>query len=127
MGAAREQVSTLKGNIGIAPQLGTVAAHNGVGVDMQGFEALTFFASLGSAGVGTVKLQESDTFATGYTDVTDTDDFIGESASIALVQDGVVKIGYVGNKRFCRPVIDMTTGGQISCPGIEGYPHIAAV
>jgi len=127
MGAFRDQFNTLKGKLGVEPQALGVATANGAEVDMQGFEALTFFASLGALGVGLVKIQESDTSGSGFTDVTDVNDFLGTSATPALVQSDVVSIGYVGNKRFVRPVIVLTTGGDVSCPGILGYPHLATV
>lgn len=126
MGASRDQLNKLEGGLGVIPQLGTVAAHNGIATDMQGFSSVTFFASLGAAGVGILEIQESDDSGSGYTTVTDLDDLL-TAASVALVQSDVVKMAYVGNKRYVRAVITLTTGGQISCPSIQGYASIEAV
>lgn len=125
MGAARDQFNNLKGKLGVEPQALGVATAVGEAIDIQGFEAMTFFASMGAAGVGDLTIEESDDGTTGWT-TAGVDDVLGTNVK-PLIQSDVVSLGYVGNKQFARASITLTTGGDISCPAILGYPHIATV
>lgn len=99
------------------------------GVDLQGFDAAEFVISIGTiTNIGnsptpswTFKLQESDSQASGFTDVTaDADVAVGSAQSpvtnpddstgvfltvdAAGEDDAVYRVGYIGSKRYVRVV-----------------------
>jgi len=99
------------------------------GVDLQGFDAAEFVISIGTvSNLGgspleswTFKLQESDDESSNFTDVTDSDSVVVDSAAspvttpdsssgvfltvdAAAEDDAVYRIGYVGGKRYARCV-----------------------
>lgn len=87
-------------------------AVNGTDVDLAGAEAALVVLSNGAATTGaTVKIQESDTGGgAGYTDVADTDliGVTGNPTGVAQTASTIVKVSYIGNKRFVRVI---TTAG----------------
>lgn len=99
-------------------------------IDLQGFESATVVISTGAivaAGAFAVKLQDSATIGGDYVDVT-TDRQIGTFPA-ALVADGVVKVGYVGTKRFIKVVLTRNSGTSIAAGVlvIKGHPSEAPV
>lgn len=110
-------------------QVGTV-------VDRLGYESLTYVISTGTladadATFATL-LEESDAEGSGFAPVAD-GDLIGTEAeaSFDFSDDGqVLKLGYIGNKRYTRLTIT-PTGNSGSAPiaavAILGHPHSAPV
>jgi len=85
------------------------------GIDLQGFNAALVVVATGaivSSGDFTTKLQESDTEGSGYTDVAAAD-LLGEFPA-SLEASSVVKVGYVGNKRYIRTVTTKNSGTSIA-------------
>ena len=124
MSAERDIYNNLKEVNSIAVAASGTGTVNGTGVDTQGFSAANVAVIMGAAGVGTLTLQESDDNVS-FTDV-DADETLG-TQGVALVQDGLVKLGYVGSKRYIRPQLSMTTGDDLGAFVTLGEPHIAAV
>lgn len=86
-------------------------AVNGTGIDLAGAEAALIILSNGAATAGaTVKIQESDVLASGYTDVADSDliGITGNTSGVAQTASTMVKVSYIGAKRFVRVI---TTAG----------------
>jgi hypothetical protein len=85
-------------------------------IDLLGFEAAMLIIETGAiAGSGdyTAKLQESDTTTSGdFTDVV-AGDLIG-SFPASLAAASVVKVGYIGHKRYVRLVITKNSGTSIA-------------
>jgi hypothetical protein len=77
---------------------------DGIEIDTQNYEALTFYVYTGTVTDGTYTLQvlESDTSGSGYTKADD-DFVINSGEAFAAADDNTVKqIGYVGNKRYAK-------------------------
>ena len=96
-------------------------------IDLQGFESAALVINTGAiAGSGdfTAKLQESDDTAGGtFTDVS-TDDLIGTFPA-TLEADSVVKVGYIGHRRYVRTVITRNSGTSIAAGAVlvKGHAH----
>ena len=108
---------------------------NGASIDTKDFESLEFAFHVGTAMVGggfTVKLQESDTGAFGgeQNDVATTD-LLSAALDVAIGDaNKVFRIGYIGKKRYVRPVLTETgtiTGGVIGCMAILSHPKVGPV
>lgn len=110
---------------------------NGAIIDTQDFDALLFVAQLTgvTAGGDTVVLSMedgddpalTDAAAVGPRDVSlanSTNDDSGPSSDTFIV-DAIAKIGYVGNKRYVRAVLNISGGDGIDLSGtaIAGYLH----
>lgn len=114
--------------IGPAVQTGQVT---GSIVDLQGFESVAAIVQTGAvAGAGdfSVKLQHSDTTATGdFVDV-GADALMGAFPG-TLEADTVATVGYCGNKRYVRAVLTKATGTSIAAgvTFLKGHPHDAPV
>lgn len=117
-------VSSLRANA-------AAAAANGVGVDLSGYDgalaALDVIALGGTSPTATFKLQESDDDAT-YNDVAAAD-LIGGDQPAAFSAAGLVRRGYIGNKRYLRWRLDALTGTSptVTASGIvvRGFPRHA--
>lgn len=112
-----------------------VADTNGAAIDTKDFESVEFAFHVGTAMVGggfSVKLQDSDTGAFGgeQADVTAVD-LLGATVDVAIGDaNKVFRIGYIGKKRYVRPVLTETgtiTGGVIGCMAILGHPKVGPV
>ena len=109
----------LVNNIGVvqavAPAVLT-ATDTSDAIDLIGFQSVAVIVSTGAiAGSGnfTAKLQESDTTeAADFTDV-EAAYVLGEFPA-SLAADAVVKVGYVGHKRFLRTVLTKNSGTSIA-------------
>lgn len=115
----------------IAPAV-LAANTNGVSIDLKGFDSALFVINTGAidaAGDFTVKLQESDTGTSGWTDV-DAADLLG-SVPATLAANAAYQIGYIGSKRkrYVRAVATKAGGTSIAAGvvAILGHPNIAPV
>lgn len=115
----------------IAPAV-LAANTNGVSIDLKGFDSALFVINTGAidtAGDFTVKLQESDTGTSGWTDV-EAADLLG-SVPATLAANAAYRIGYIGSKRkrYVRAVATKAGGTSIAAGvvAILGHPNIAPV
>ena len=110
----------------VAPAV-LAATNTSAAIDLQGFESAAVIINTGaivSAGDFTAKLQESDTTTDGdFTDVVAAN-LVG-SFPASLVADSVVKVGYVGSKRYLRTVITKNSGTSIAAGAVilKGNAH----
>lgn len=110
----------------VAPAV-LAATNTSAAIDLQGFESAAVIINTGaivSAGDFTAKLQESDTTTGGdFTDVLAAN-LVG-SFPASLVADSVVKVGYVGSKRYLRTVITKNSGTSIAAGAVilKGDAH----
>lgn len=110
----------------VVPQV-LAATETGAALDLLGFESAAIAVETGaivSAGNFTAKLQESDTTTSGdFTDVAAAN-LIGTFPA-ALAASSVVKVGYIGTKRYVRLVITKNSGTSIAAGAIliKGHPH----
>lgn len=129
----RDLQSNFKAVLALAPQLLNVADSPGVGVgeviDLSGYHscAIVVLAGEVNAGEWVYTLKESDTSNGVFTAVAASDlqgEATGpdvEAASPALFtgENGVVKFGYIGNKRYIRLDVDAPASPASSPDG--GY------
>ena len=102
-------------------------AADGIEIDRKGSQGLMFAVNAGAitgAGDFGVKVQESDTSGTGYTDA-DADDVIS-GVPATLVANTAYQVEYIGKKRFVRLAITKTGGTsiQMGAVAIIGHEHI---
>ncbi len=86
----------------IAATVAGTGTTNGVGVDLQGFDSVTFVTSgaVGNGAAFTLKAQGSDTLNSGYVDLT------GASATIASNSALVAAVEVTNPRhRYVRPVV----------------------
>jgi len=126
----RDISKNLLATISIDPQtISSDTTTNGTGVDVRDYDgAMVVFQSNDAItdGAFALKLQESDDDST-YTDV-DSSEQIGTLANFSSSAEGIQQVGYVGNKRYLRPVITTTStssGGIVSAHVTRGLPHRA--
>lgn len=90
---------------------------NGEEVDARGADSVTFVATIGAivgaAADGFIEIQESDVSGSGYTAVAAAD-LLGAEPT-ALAANATHRVGYIGNKRYLRAVLDI--GGETSIAG----------
>jgi len=107
----------LKNNVKVSPcaqqALSGTTNVDGAEVDMKGFQSCMFSLCLKTvAATGLTaefKLQESDVSGSGFVDVADANDLIGEAVAIDQDDDDkCFSLGYVGYKRYVRAVLDVT-------------------
>lgn len=109
----------------LAPAARTASA-NGSAIDLQGYDSATVVFATGAwtDGTHTPKIQESDDGSTNWTDVAAGDLVLAFSAvSSSAGQNAVQRQGYVGYKRYIRPVLTIsgaTTGMLSSASVIRG-------
>lgn len=117
-----------------AAAITTNTTTNGVEIDTQGYDSVTFAMQSATITDGTYTplIEETDTAGSGYTAVADADLTVTE-ASVAFVatDDNVVKkIGYLGNKRYVRlsyVSTGVTSGGTLGALAILGGASQAPV
>lgn len=119
----------LRSNIDIAHSLAPAArtaSANGAGVDLQGYESavVVFYAGVVTDGTHTPSIEESDDNST-YTAVSAAQ----TQGTLAVLAANVPqRVGYVGHKRYIRPVITAagtTTGAVTSASVVRGDPAVA--
>lgn len=126
----RDLANNLGGVPAITPAVQAATA-SGAPIDLRGFESVAVFVNTGAivgAGDFTAKLQESDTTTSGdFTDVVAAD-LVG-ALPASLAADSVVKVGYIGGKRYVRVVLTKNGGTSIaaSAVAIKGHAHMAPV
>ena len=103
------------------------AAADGIEIDRKGSQALMFIVNTGaitSAGDFGVKVEESDTSGSGYTDA-DADDVIS-GAPASLAATSAYQVEYIGKKRFVRLSLTKAGGTSIQAGAIAliGHQHI---
>ncbi|MGR3494080.1 hypothetical protein [Citreimonas sp.] len=114
----------------VAPQV-LSATNTSAAIDLLGFNSAALVINTGaivSAGDFTAKLQESDTTTAGdFTDVAAAH-LVGEFPA-SLAADSVVKVGYIGHKRYVRTVITKNGGTSIAAGAVivKGNPANAPV
>jgi hypothetical protein len=109
----------------VAPQA-AAADVNGSEVDLKDFDSCTLFAYGDGTFVGTIKIQETDTSGSGYTDAAAAD-VIG-TQDVAVDTTNVVRtLGYIGSKRYVRAVFTHTTTGDVSAAFKLGCAHLSPV
>jgi hypothetical protein len=121
-------------NIGVVqvvvPQV-LAATDTSAAIDTAGFESAALIVETGAivgAGDFTAKLQNSDTTTSGdFVDVTAAN-LIGTFPA-SLAASSVVKVGYIGNKRYLRSVITKNSGTSIAAGAVlvKGHPRSAPV
>ncbi|MER8861789.1 hypothetical protein NKI09_29730 [Mesorhizobium sp. M0757] len=97
----------------VAPAVLT-ATNTSAAIDLLGFNGAAVIINTGAiAGSGnfTPKLQESDD-GTTFTDVAAAD-LVGAFPA-ALVAASVLKVGYIGNRRYVRTVLTLNSGTSIA-------------
>ena len=95
------------------------ASDTSPGIDLLGFNSAMVVINTGaivSSGDFTPKLQESDAAGSGYTDVA-AGDLVGTFPA-SLAADSVVKVGYIGNKRYLRTVLTKNGGTSIAAGAV---------
>ena len=108
----------LYSNIAAMPALAPAvqaAAGNGLSIDTLGAGRLAFVVNTGAiAGSGDfgVKLQESDTGTSGWTDVAATQ--VDSTAPATLAADSAYRLGYRGWKRYVRLALTKASGTSIA-------------
>ncbi|MGV8831251.1 MAG: hypothetical protein ACOH2N_04675 [Devosia sp.] len=125
---------SIEPNIGavqvVAPAI-IAATNTSAAIDLKGFESAALVINTGTiAGAGdyTAKLQESATTTSGdFTDVLAA--HMTGTFPASLLADSVVKVGYIGFKRYVRTVITKNSGTSIAAGAvvIKGHPHDAPV
>lgn len=97
---------------------------SGTGIDLQGAEAALVILDNGAAtAAATVKIQESDVLGSGYTDVADTDliGLTGNASGVAQTASTIVKVSYIGTKRFVRVVTTAGTAALFAAEVVRAH------
>jgi hypothetical protein len=103
------------------------AAADGLEIDRKGSQGLMFIINTGAvtgAGDFGVKVQESDSSGSGYTDVDDEDIISGVPATLAATS--AYQVEYIGKKRFVRLALTKAGGTSIQAGAVAliGHEHI---
>lgn len=122
MSGSRDLYSSFGEGFGLITASAT-GANNATGIEVKDFYGFAAIALLGASGAGTVKLQESDTLGSGYTDCVAED--VRGTQGEDLVQSQAVRLGYIGCKKFFRMVVTMTVTGDIAVAYDKGYAQIS--
>lgn len=100
---------------------------NGVAIDTKDFGSVAIVLNTGaivSAGDFSAKLQESDTTTDGdFTDVAAAQ--VQSNAPATLAASSTYKLGYLGNKRYCRLVLTKAGGTSIAAGAAAVKGHAA--
>lgn len=122
----KPNLGVISGTVPVAVTATTALTTNGV--DLRGFDsaiALVNTGAIAGAGDFSVKLQESDTNASDFTDVAaaDLDSDITTIATMAA--NSVYRIGYKGSKRYINVIYVKNSGTSIvvGCTIVKGDPH----
>ena len=102
------------------------ATNTSSAIDLLGFDSAAVVINTGaivSSGDFTAKLTECDTSGGTYTDVAAAH-LVGTFPA-SLEADSVVKVGYIGNKRYLRTVLTKNGGTSIAAGAvvIKGHAH----
>jgi len=102
-------------------------AADGTEIDRKGSQAILFVVNTGaitSAGDFGVKVQESNTAGSGYTDAAAADVISGAPATLGT--NGAYQVEYIGKKRFVRLALTKAGGTSIQAGAVAllGHQHI---
>lgn len=102
-------------------------AADGTEIDRKGSQSILFVVNTGaitSAGDFGVKVQESDTSGSGYTDADAEDVISGALATLAATS--AYQVEYLGKKRFVRLALTKAGGTsiQLGAIALQGHQHI---
>lgn len=114
----RDLYSNIAAIPALAPAVQSAAA-NGASIDTLGAGRLAFVVNTGavtSAGDFGVKLQESDTGTSGWTDVAA--DQVDSTAPATLAADSAYRLGYRGWKRYVRLALTKAGGTSIAAGAV---------
>ena len=114
----RDLYSNIGAKLALAPAVQS-ASVDGVAIDLQGHESVTFALNTGaiaSAGDFGAKLQEADTSGGSYTDVAA--DQVDSNAPATLAASSAYKLGYRGHKRFVRLSLVKAGGTSIAAGAV---------
>src|SRR5689334_13578280 len=120
--ASRDIRLELDPKVSVAPQ-SIGGAVNGTGIDLAGAEAALVELINGAAtAAATVKIQESTDNST-FTDVADTDliGLTGNASGVAQTASTIVKVSYVGTKRYLRVITTAGTAALFSAVVVRGH------
>lgn len=110
----------LYSNIAAIPALAPAvqaAAGNGLAIDTLGAGRLAFVVNTGAAdGNFGVKLQESDTGTSGWTDVAAAQ--VDSTAPAVLAANSAYRLGYRGWKRYVRLALTKASGTSIAAGAV---------
>jgi hypothetical protein len=109
-----------------AATIATDTDTNGNDIDTQGFEGGVMSLRLGAYTDGsyTLKVQESDTSGSGYTDIP-ANRLIGTPAALGAANNHD-KVGFLANKRWVRIVVtsaSTTSGALVLASCVLGFPN----
>ena len=100
----------------------------GATVDMLGYESVTFFITTGVVTDGTwgTALEDSDSSGSGFADVV-APYLLGEEPDFGIDDDQIYRVGYVGNKRYVRLNVLLSTPGTaiFGVFAVMGAPRVA--
>lgn len=108
--------------VSVAPQ-SIGGAILGTGIDTAGAEAALIILTNGAAtAAATVKVQESDDNST-FTDVADSDliGLTGNTSGVAQTASTIVKVSYVGTKRYVRVATTAGTAALFSANVVRAH------
>ena len=132
MAAHRDLYSNISVQTSILPAADRTTTTTGTAVDTRDYDSVVVAIHYGTItdGTFTPSLQESDDNST-FTTVA-AGDYQGTlTAGTSSADETVVRLGYIGNKRYVRPVLTASgtpsTGGEFSAVVILGHPHGAPV
>lgn len=113
----RDLVNNLKTVLALSPAV-QAATIKGNTIDLLGYDSCMFVFNSGaivSAGAFAPSIQESDTTTDGdFTDVDDVDLLLPDNLPAAFAADSIVKVGYVGTKRYVRCVVTKVSGTSVA-------------
>lgn len=98
------------------------------GIDLRGFDGAMAIATVGAiagAGNGSIKLVESDTNLSDYTDVAAADYDNDIAPAGVLITATTYRLGYKGSKRYIGVVFTLNSGTSVALGVVivKGYPH----
>ena len=108
--------------VSVAPQ-SIGGAVNGTGIDLSGAEAALVILDNGAATTpATIKVQESVDNTT-FTDVADTDliGITGNSSGVAQTASTIVKVSYIGSKRYIRVATTAGTAALFAAEVVRAH------
>lgn len=115
----RDLFSNIGAKVALKPAVVT-AAGNGESIDLHGTGRVAFIVSTGAvAGDGDfgVKLQESDTGTSAWTDVED-EHQLQTNAPATLAADSAYRVGYLGHKRYVRLAVTKAGGTSVALAAV---------
>lgn len=116
--ASKDLYSNIGVTVSVVPAVLT-ATTTGTGVDLAGFESAAVVINTGAiagSGVFNVTLEESDASGSGYTAVAASK--VQGTLPTPLAASTVYKLGYLGAKRYIRPVLTLASGTSIAAGAV---------